>query len=503
MFLVIFILNFLGSEKGAGSMNVKLVLRITAIVIIILSLSMMLPVIVALIYGEYGRLYDFILPAVIASIISGIILLTVKKNTTTLLPRDGFFIVVIVWFIASVFGAIPFMSSGEIPSFADALFETVSGFTTTGSTILSNVEDKSRSILFWRSLTHWLGGMGIISLAVAILPILGVSGLQLLRAEMPGPDVERLTPRITSTALILWGIYAGMTLAETALLMAGGMDLFDALTHSFGTLATGGYSTRNASVAAFNSAYIDWVITLFMIMSGVNFTLYYRILNRRFTSVFRNTELRAYLAVFFIAVVIVVISLYGNVYHSLADCFRYGAFQVATLMTSTGFATADYDLWPPLAQSILLIMLFIGGCVGSTSGGIKMLHVVVLSKQALNEIKYLLHPRGVFVFRLNGAVVKKSFIYSIIGFVFLYISLVLVSTVVVSASGADLISSMSATLACIGNIGPGFGAVGPTRNFGFFPPIIKYWLVLIMIVGRLEIYTFIVLLSPHYWDNIL
>ncbi|MBN2078125.1 MAG: TrkH family potassium uptake protein [Spirochaetes bacterium] len=482
-------------------MNYRLILRFLAVVVLILSLFMLIPLIVALIYEEYHLLDDFLIPIIIAALTSLMVLFTVKTDISRMHNRDGFLLVVIVWLVASLYGSFPFFSSGEIPSFVDALFESASGFTTTGSSILADIEGKSRAILFWRSLTHWLGGMGIISLAVAVLPILGVSGLQLLRAEMPGPDVERLTPRITRTAVILWVIYILITAAETLLLMLGGMDLFDALTHSFGTLATGGYSTRNASIAAFNSAYIDVVITIFMLLSGINFTLYYQIVNRRFLSVFKNTELRAYLAIYAIATCVVVFSLQENTYASYGESLRYGSFQVATLMTSTGFATANFDAWPSLAKSILLIMLFIGGCVGSTSGGIKMLHVVALVKQSFNEIKYLIHPRGVFLFKLNGRVVNKSFIYSIISFVFLYITIVLISTVVVSSSGIDLISSMSASLACIGNIGPGFGAVGPSQNFGFLPAPIKIWLVIIMIVGRLEVYTFIIILTPYYWRS--
>lgn len=482
-------------------MNYRMILRVLAVVVLILSLFMLTPLIVSLIYEEYYLLDDFIIPIVVAALPSCIVLLIVKTDISHMHNRDGFLLVVIVWLVASLYGSFPFFTSGEIPSFVDALFESASGFTTTGSSILADVEGKSRAILFWRSLTHWLGGMGIISLAVAILPILGVSGLQLLRAEMPGPEVERLTPRITRTAVILWVIYMLITAVETLLLMLGGMDLFDAMTNSFGTLATGGFSTMNASIAAFHSAYIDNVVTIFMLLSGINFTLYYQIIQRRFRSVYQNTELRAYLAIYAIATCVVVFSLHGNAYSSYGESLRYGSFQVATLMTSTGFATANFDTWPSLAKSILLIMLFIGGCVGSTSGGIKMLHVVALVKQAFNEIKYLIHPRGVFLFKLNGRVVNKSFIYSIISFVFLYITIVLISTVVVSSSGIDLISSMSASLACIGNIGPGFGAVGPTQNFGFLPSAIKIWLVIIMIVGRLEVYTFIIILTPYYWRS--
>ncbi|MBN2041082.1 MAG: TrkH family potassium uptake protein [Spirochaetes bacterium] len=483
-------------------MNFKLILRFTAIVLLILSAFMLFPVIVALIYREYHLIKDFLIPVLIASLSGGMVLFTVKTDISRVHIRDGLFLVVMLWIIASVFGAVPFVLSGEIPGIIDAFFESASGFTTTGSSILTNIEDKSRSILFWRSLTHWLGGMGIISLVVAILPLLRVSGLQLLRAEMPGPEVEKLTPRIFRTASILWLIYVFITLIETVLLLFGGMDMFDALTHSFGTLATGGYSTRNASVAAFDSGYIDWVITVFMILSGINFSLYYRIISKQFIQVSRNTELRVYLGFYVIAVLIVVFSLYGNVYKSIADCFRYGSFQVATLMTSTGYATADYDTWPSLAKSVLLLMLFIGGCVGSTSGGIKMLHVVTLVKQSLNEIKYLLHPRGIFPLKLDGKSLNKSFLYSVFGFVFLYISFVLLSTIVVSSSGTDLISSMSASLACIGNIGPGFGSVGPARNFAFFSGPVKLWLTFIMILGRLEVYTLIILFTPYYWKKI-
>lgn len=397
-------------------------------------------------------------------------------------------------------GSLPFILSNCVGSWVNALFESASGFTTTGSTIFSDVEVLPKSILLWRSLTHWLGGMGIIVLAVAVLPILGVSGFRLMSAEAPGPDVEKLTPRISNTARVFWLIYFGFTVVETLLLIGGGMTFFDAINHTFATLATGGFSTRNASISAFESSYIEWVVTLFMFLSGINFALYFRAFTRRFDIIRNNSELKAYVFLFVLAVGIVTANLYfTGEYGRIENALRYGSFQVATLMTSTGFATADYTLWPMTAQGILLLMLFIGGSVGSTSGGIKMMHVTVMMKTAAKQLRALVYPRGVFPIRMNKKPVDQAIVTAISGFVFLYMVFVVLSTIVVASSGADFTTALTASLACIGNIGPGFGGVGPTSNFAFLPDYVKLWLAAIMILGRLEIYTVLVLFTPIFY----
>lgn len=462
------------------------------------SISFLAPIFTAFYYGE--PLFPFLLPGCILVCISGILLLTIPRKNSTYFTRDSFAIVTLFWTMVCLVGAIPFILSIEGIGWVNAVFEAASGFTTTGATIFSDVEVLPKSILLWRSLTHWLGGMGIIVLAVAVLPVLGVSGFRLMSAEAPGPDIEKLTPRISHTARVFWLIYFGFTIIETALLIFGGMGVFDAINHTFATLATGGFSTKNASIAAFNSAYIEWVVALFMFLSGINFALYFRALTGRFDIIRNNSELKAYVFLFTVSVGIVAATLYiTGTYTGVEPVLRYGTFQIATLMTSTGFATADYTLWPMLAQGMLLLMLFIGGCVGSTSGGIKMMHVTVMIKTAAKQLRALVYPRGVFPIRLNKKPLDQAITTAVSGFVFLYIVFVVLSTIVVASSGTDFVTALTASLACIGNIGPGFEGVGPTSNFAFFPDYVKIWLAAIMILGRLEIYTVLILFTPFFY----
>lgn len=478
-------------------MDIRLVLRGFGIVLLILSVFLLFPFFTALYYGE--NVFSFGITALSCFLLGGGLFFFLPKPKDHFSARESFLLVTGTWVLICAIGAIPYILDNCTMGFADAFFESASGFTTTGSTIFADVEILPRSILFWRSMTHWIGGMGIIVLAVAILPILGVSGFQLMRAEAPGPEVERLTPRITHTAKVFWGIYLFFTLLQTILLRISGLSFFDAINHTFATLATGGFSTRNASVAAFNNPGAEWIITIFMVLSGINFSLYYRLVIKDFRRIARDSELKAYLALFIISVSIVALNLLSPGYFpTLTESVKKGAFQVATLMTSTGFTSSDYSLWPELSQSVLLLMLFIGGCVGSTSGGIKMLHVVVLWKVAMNHFKQLVFPRGVFSVQLNKQHLEDRTIMAVTGFVFLYLFIVFLSTLFLSAGGNDLITSLTASLAVIGNIGPGFGKVGPSFNFGYLPDSLKYWLSFVMIMGRLELYTFLVLLHPMF-----
>lgn len=468
----------------------------------IVSLFMIVPAGVALYYGETRSLYVFMITMSISITISLIGYFIFKDlKVKSLSNKDGFMLVSLSWIAASLIGALPFYFTDVTPSFADAFFETISGFSTTGASILTNIEAVPKSILFWRSLTHWLGGMGIVVLTVAILPLLGIGGLQLIKAEAPGPSVDKITPRIAETAKYLWYIYIGFTIVETILLLFGGMDLFDAVTHSFGTVATGGYSTKNASVTAFNSAYIDAVITIFMVLAGVNFTLHYRLMTGNGIQLFKNTELKAYLLIFFGATIIITGDLAYNSYDTIAESLRFASFQAASILTTTGFASADYENWPYLSQSILFALMFVGGCSGSTGGGIKVIRIVTLLKQGLNEMKYLTHPRGIFTMKISGVPVKKDIVYAISGFFFLYVTLVLVVTFVVSTANQDILTSFTTALATVGNIGPGFGNIGPTDNYAFYPDYIKWVLSFAMLAGRLEIYTFLVIFTPHFWKK--
>jgi trk system potassium uptake protein TrkH len=483
-------------------MNPRIVIRIISYLLLILGLFMLSAVGVALACREYGVVGSFFYP-VLGTWLAAALVLYVTRDTARSQPsfKDGFLFVSGGWALAGIFGALPFVLSGAMPSFCDAYFETISGFTTTGASILTNIEALPRSILYWRSLTHWLGGMGIVVLTVAILPLLGVGGLQFVKAEAPGPTVDKITPRIAETAKYLWYIYLGMTVVETLLLMFGGMNFLDALTHSFGTVATGGFSTMNTSVAHFDSAYIDWVITIFMVAAGMNFVLHFKLLTGNCRALFNNTELKAYLAIFGIATLLVAHDLHLTIYRSVADAFRYAAFQVASILTTTGFATADYEKWPNLAQGVLFLLMFIGGCSGSTGGGIKVIRIVALFKQAFNEMRYLLHPKAVFPLRLSGQILSKHIIYAISGFFFLYITILMLVTFLVSLAEIDLVSSLTAALATVGNIGPGFGMVGPTKNYAHFPDAVKWILSFAMLAGRLELYTVLVIFTPTFWRS--
>ncbi len=354
----------------------------------------------------------------------------------------------------------------------------------------------------WRSTTHWLGGMGIVVLTVAILPLLGVGGLGLMEAEAPGPSVDKISPRISSTAKILWLIYVGMTVLEILLLLAGGLGLFDAVTHTFGTMATGGFSTRNASVGHFRSAYVDIVITVFMTAAGLNFTLYYRVLSGKVLAIFRDPEAKAYLGVFALATLVMAwdLSRHGS-FAGFWTSLRYAGFNASTILTTTGFVNADYTLWPPLSQTVLFVLMFIGGCAGSTGGGIKVIRFVFLAKMAFTEMKYLLNPRGVFGIFVDGKPLRKNIIYDTAAFVLLYLFLVIATAVVVAAGGNDILTSLTASLACVGNIGPGFGRVGPVSNYAYLPDAVKLWLSFAMLAGRLEIYTIFILFTRAFWKR--
>jgi trk system potassium uptake protein len=485
-------------------MNTKLVLHVLSIIIGIVVFFILLTGGVALICGEgdvafiFLKIFLFIEPCAFLVYFST----RNSRQRSVLGTKDGFMLVSLGWLLASAVGALPYVMTGAIPSYTEAFFETMSGFTTTGASILTAIEPLSRGILFWRSLTHWLGGMGIVVLTVALLPILGVGGLQLLKAEAPGPSVDKITPKITETAKILWAIYAGMTLLETALLMVGGMSWFDALTHTFGTLATGGFSTMNASVGAYDSPFIHNVITLFMVMAGLNFALYYRLLIGDIKHFWKDTEMKVYLLIFSsISVFIALNLLHKGTYGDFHTSLRYAAFQAASIITTTGYATADFALWPELSQNLLFFLMFIGGCAGSTGGGMKVVRLTVLTKVGINEMKRFIHPKGIFPLRINGEVIKKDIVYSIAGFVMLYLFLLLVVTLCVALGGHDILTSFTTALATLGNIGPGFGKIGPACNYHFFSAPIKWVLSFAMMLGRLEIYTVLVILTPHFWKK--
>lgn len=479
-------------------MKRRILIRVLALLLGIIAFSMIPSLVLAFFDRQDQQVKAFLYPLLVCTSGAVLALFLGTSKDISFNAGDGFLLVSLAWFLTSVLGSMPFIIAGITTNPVDALFESVSGFTTTGATIFRDVEQLPRAILLWRAMTHWLGGMGIVVLTVALVPLLGVGGFQLLKAETPGPEKDKITPKITATAKILWFIYIGLTTLEVLLLMLGGMDWFDAVTHAFATMATGGFGTKNSSIAYYQSAWIDWVCIIFMVLAGMNFSLYYRIFQGKFQDLLKNTELKVYLAIILIASSIVALVLLPQ-YGTIAKALRFSAFQVVSILTTTGFATADFDMWPSFAKTVLLVTMFIGGCSGSTGGGIKVVRHVVLFKQAGNEIRRLLHPRGVFSIQLNGRVGRKDVVYGVAGFVFLYFTLVLLVTLVVSGSGADLVTAFSSALVTVGNIGPGFGLVGPTQNYSQFPDYVKLVWSFAMIAGRLELWTVFILFTPEFW----
>ncbi|MFW5487440.1 MAG: TrkH family potassium uptake protein [Desulfovibrio sp.] len=423
------------------------------------------------------------------------------RNVNKSLPmnhREGMAITALGWAAAGIFGALPFYLSGQFGGISNCVFESFSGFTTTGSSILTDIESVSKGLLFWRSLTHWLGGMGIIVLSLAILPFLGVGGMQLYKAEVPGPVPDKLKPRIKDTAMVLWKVYVLISGVLTILLMLGGMDLFDALCHTFGTMATGGFSTKNVSIAHYGP-YIQYVITIFMLVAGINFSLHFRLLQGKPLALWRDPECRTFLIFFGVVTLIIMICILGTHLENFPSAFRLASFQVASILTTTGYATADYEVWPPLTQCLLLFCMFVGGCAGSTGGGMKVMRLMLLAKSSYNELLRLIHPRAVFHVKFGKRVVPGDVLSGVWGFFALWLGLFFLGVFAVSATGVDVLTSFGAALACIGNIGPGVGLVGPTENYAFMPEFAKWVLVVLMVLGRLEIYTIMVLFVPEFW----
>lgn len=414
--------------------------------------------------------------------------------------REGYIIVSFSWIIISLFGAIPFLISGVAQNYTDAFFETMSGFTTTGASIFTDIESIPKGILFWRSLTHWIGGMGIIVLSLAILPILGIGGMQLFVAEVPGITPDKLHPRIKQTAKRLWGIYVLLTLVLTILLMFGGMNLFDALCHAFGTLATGGFSTKNDSIAGF-SPYIQYVIIIFMFLAGTNFTLHHFGLKGHLKKVWDNEEFRNYLYLLVASSVIIALALFFIQGDTAEKSFRDALFQVVSIVTTTGYITTDYLLWPFFAWFLIFLLMFTGGCAGSTGGGIKMVRILLLFKNSLLELKRLIHPQAIIPVRLNRKSVPQSIIFNVLAFFLIYIIIFAFGSLAMSMMGLEFESAVGSVAACIGNIGPGLGQVGPVLNFSLVPDPGKWLLSLLMLLGRLELFTVLILFSPAFWRS--
>ena len=477
-------------------MNTKMIRYILAKMLGVEAILLLLPALVSLIYGEFSGVY-FLIPSGILIVIY--LLVGMKKpEKRTIYGKEGMVIVASAWILWSLFGALPFTLSGSIPSYLDAFFETVSGFTTTGSSILTDVEALPQGMLFWRSFTHWIGGMGVLVFVMVLTTLDKRNSMYLMRAEVPGPEKDKLVPRTMSTARILYGMYLGLTLIEVILLLLGGMNMFDSLIHAFGTAGTGGFSNYAASVGHFDSAYIDGVISIFMILFGINFNLYFFLLIRDFKPVWKNEELRAYLGIILAAVAVITLNISGQ-YPNPLKAFRYALFQVASIITTTGYATADYNAWPMLSQCILLMLMVIGACASSTGGGIKVSRFLMVLKCIKREIKQMVHPKSISIIRVNDKKVGADVLRSLYVYLMAYAGIVVGSVLLVSIDNLDFGTTFSSVLATLNNIGPGIADVGPVGNFAEFSPLSKIVFCFDMLAGRLEIFPFLMLFTASAW----
>jgi len=478
----------------------KIILNILGKLLVGESFFLFLSLIVSLIYGEPDS-KAFLKAGLITLAVGSVSYLTSKGVKKDLGKREGYIIVSLVWVVFSIFGCLPYLFSGAIPNVTNAFFETMSGFTTTGSSILNNIEELPHGILFWRSLTQWMGGMGIIVMFLAILPTLGIGGRELFVAEVPGPAPDKLTPRIKETARNLWGLYMLFTLIQTVLLFAGGMTFFDAINHSLTTMATGGYSTKQASVGFFTSPYLQYVIIFFMFVAGTNFTLSYAVITGKATKIFKDEEFRFYTLVvlFFSLVIAVGLFVAGNM--SGEQAFRDSLFTVVSIITTTGYATADYLLWTPFLGMLIFVLFFVGGSAGSTGGGVKVVRILLLFKNSFYELKRLVHPNAVIPIRYNKHVVDQKTVTNILAFFVFYVIIFMISSILMSLWTPDIYSAFSAVATTLGNIGPGFGEVGPMENFYQLPDLAKWFLAFLMMLGRLELFTVLVLFSPSFWRH--
>lgn len=478
-------------------MRTRSVMPIIGRIVMMIAVSMMAPLLCAFYYNEKEVI--IFIACIILTFFSGLLLSKVKDNNEGLRLIEGLAVVSLGWAIITAYGSLPFYLSGTL-GYIDAYFETMSGFTTTGATVISNIEILPKSILFWRSFIQWIGGMGIIVLAVAVLPALSIGGMQMFNAEAPGPKLDKLKPQMKETAKILYGVYLIFTATEIILLRIGGMNLFDSICHTFCTLATGGFSTKNASVSYFNSPFIEAVILIFMFLSGTNFMLHYNLLRGKI-NYFKDREFRFYFAVVISAILLLTLDLRYNVYNSVIDSFRYASFQVTSIVTTTGFATANFDIFPSLSRVILIVLMFIGGCAGSTGGAIKNIRVLIILKYLYREIYQYIHPNAILSVKVGEETIQEDILKDIMAFFIGYIIIFVVATTIVAAYGLDIITAISSVAATQGNVGPGLGLVGPMTTYAALPTFVKVVLTFCMWVGRLEIFTVMVLFIPDFWKE--
>ncbi|MAT54869.1 MAG: potassium transporter [Saprospirales bacterium] len=484
--------------------NTKQILRIHGVLLALLGGMMLLPLPFSFYFGS-GDHWPILGSALICIALGALIFFSVRNAEKKIARRDGFLIVASGWLAMVSFGTLPYLLSGAIPSFTDAFFETMSGMTTTGASILTDIEAQPEGILFWRSLTQWIGGMGIIVLTVAIFPLLGIGGVELFTAEAPGPTSDKIHPRIQETAKRLWLIYVGLTALQALLLKLAGMSFYEAINHALTTMATGGFSTRNASIAAFESPVIQYIIIVFMFLAGVNYSITYMALKRKFRKVWHNDEFRAYAATVLGFIAIFTVSVFyiqqGQEGASFEQAFRDSAFQIISLITTTGYVSADYTAWSPALTMLCFILLFLGASAGSTAGGIKFIRHLVFFKNSILEFKRLVHPRAIVPLKINGEMVAGKIITHVIIFLLLYMMIFLAGSVFMSLLGYDFETSVGAVATSLGNVGPGIGKVGPVDNFAWLSPSAKWGLSFLMLLGRLELFTILVLLTPYFWRS--
>lgn len=483
-------------------MNAPIVFFLIAHILLVIGAGLGLSAIVGLASNDPPHTTGALALSSVMALLLGLLLRMItrpKDEELELTRRDGLAVVTLGWLSAAMIGALPYVLAGTIPRFIPALFETMSGFTTTGASVLTGLENVPRGILFWRALTHFFGGMGVLVLCVAILPFLGVGGMELYYAEMPGPAKDRLTPRIASTAKILWGFYVFFCAVEAVLLKLGGLSWFDAICHAFATMATGGFSTRTDSVGAFQSVYLETVVVVFMFLAGVNFALYLRLLRGETKAWITSSELHTYALVWALSTAIVTLNVWKSVYPTLPAAFRAAVFHVTSILTTTGFTTQNFDAWPALARFVLFLLMFIGACAGSTGGGIKMIRLYVLVKAVARETRRFMRPQGVFQLRVGNEVVPPEIVSNILTFALLFVLAFLTGTFLMSFFLGDLTTAASSVAATLGNIGPGFGGVGPAANYANVPEVGQAVLIVLMLLGRLELYTVLVLFFPAFW----
>ena len=477
-------------------MNRRMIFYVIGQIINIEAALLLLPAAVSLYYKE-ECLTAFLITAGIALTVGLILTLTSRPGNHLIYAKDGFVIVTLAWLAMSVLGALPFVISGEMSNYIDAFFETVSGFTTTGASVLTDVEKMSQGLLFWRSFTHWIGGMGVLVFVMAIIPNISDRSIHIIRAEMPGPIVGKLVPKLKNTAKILYLIYIVMTVLEVVFLLCGGMPLYDSMVHAFGTAGTGGFGIKASSLAGY-SPYLQWVIAVFMLLFGINFNIYYLVLIRRFRSVFRSTEMWSYIGLVVLSISAITVNIYP-VSQSFSEALRLSAFQVSSVITTTGYATADFNLWPEMSKGILLFLMFIGGCAGSTAGGLKVSRVVILLKMIRRELNRMLHPRSVSVVKFEGKQVDEATLNSVSIYFVLYIICFCAVFFILCFEPFDFATNFSATAACFNNVGPGFGAVGPAASYQGYSALSKTVLSIAMLLGRLEIFPLLLAFSPSTW----